>query len=124
MSSSYCVDLLRTRSFGRLSLSVNALPVIEPVYFSMVGNNVVVRTHRDSWLATSTENAVVAFEVDELDPATGWGWSVLVQGLAIDASATTVARLDDISLPADWLHPVALQHFEISTDRISGRHLS
>ena len=63
MSSSYCVDLLRTRSFGRLSLSVNALPVIEPVYFSMVGNNVVVRTHRDSWLATSTENAVVAFEV-------------------------------------------------------------
>lgn len=82
LSRSECVDALRSHSLGRVALSVDALPVILPVNYIFDGSGAVFRTRSGSVLDRNCRNTVVAFEVDEFNPATRVGWSVLVVGVA------------------------------------------
>lgn len=72
--------LLRGADFGRVGVSIGALPAIFPVNYCMVDDGVVFRTSPGSKLTAASSGAVVAFEVDDHDPATRSGWSVLVVG--------------------------------------------
>ncbi|MGH9281093.1 MAG: pyridoxamine 5'-phosphate oxidase family protein, partial [Acidimicrobiales bacterium] len=44
---------------------------------------------RDSWVHAATHDTVVAFEVDGLDPTGASRWSVVVVGVATEASDIT-----------------------------------
>ncbi len=123
VSPEECVRLLRTRSLGRIGLSAEALPVILPVNYVLKDDMVVIRTRRGTKLARATRNSIVAFEVDEIDQATGSGWSVMIQGLAREASAQTAHAMATEPALARWLDPVTSKHFSISIDRMSGRRL-
>ena len=68
LDPSECMRLLGSVSLGRIGLSSDALPVVLPVNFVLVGDQIVVRTRRGTKLAAATRNAIVAFEVDQLDP--------------------------------------------------------
>lgn len=65
---------------GRIVFTDQALPAILPVNFSVWDGSVLIRTGAGSKLAAATGNAVVAFEVDEIDQDTGKGWGVVVVG--------------------------------------------
>lgn len=76
-----CADLLRTSRVGRVILTDRALPVAMPVNYAVDGESIVFRTGSSGALNAAAAGAVVAFEVDDLDPVRRVGWSVLVTGV-------------------------------------------
>jgi len=86
LSKRDAVALLSTVSVGRVVFTVGALPAIVPVAFAVHGDAIVMRTSPESRLARAAPGGVLAFEVDDVDPATRTGWSVVVTGLASTVS--------------------------------------
>lgn len=116
-----CLRLLATANFGRVALHSKALPIVLPVNYALGEHGIVFRTARGTKLAAAASNAIVAFEVDEIDVIRHTGWSVLVTGLAREI--TDSAELDDVSrLPLDHWAPATANHFVcISMELVSGR---
>lgn len=114
-----CLRLLRDGRVGRIGLSSAALPVVLPVNYALSGDRIVLRTAQGSRLAAATANAVVAFEVDDLDRA-GDGWSVLVTGVAEEVTDPE-ERARCRALPLGPWGPGAERFVRISTDIVSGR---
>ncbi len=75
-----CLRLVATRSLGRIGVTVSSLPAILPVRYELVDDVVVARLEHGAELAAAAHHVIVAFEVDDLDPCTGAGWSVLIRG--------------------------------------------
>lgn len=82
LSGQEAVELLSKALIGRVVFSVGALPAVVPVTFAVLDHAVVLRTAADTRLATAADGAVLAFEVDDVDPVTRTGWSVVVTGVA------------------------------------------
>jgi hypothetical protein len=77
-----CEQRLACASMGRVGWTVGGLQQILPVSFAMEAGRVVFRTSAYGVLAHLRQPTNVAFEIDEVDPAGGTGWSVVVQGSA------------------------------------------
>ena len=83
-----CLRLLAAGGVGRIGYSGRYGPTILPVNFALHGQTIVFRTGQhspmDEDLRTGMADAAykVAFEVNEISPATREGWSILVQGAA------------------------------------------
>ena len=76
---------LRSKSFGRLAVSMNGQPEIFPVNFLADDSTILIRTEEGAKLACIDANPLVAFEVDDSDPERAW--SVVIKGIA--------GRIDD-----------------------------
>lgn len=118
-----CIRLLGTRTLGRIGVSIDALPAVLPVNYVMDGDHVVIRTSRGTKLSAATRHNIVAFEVDDIDPATGIGWSVMVRGLAREISDPPRLALAQSAELANWLDPERSRHVSVSTDLVSGRRV-
>jgi len=107
---------------GRVVFTLRALPAVLPVNFVLDGDAIVFRTAPGSKLTAAVRNAVVAFQVDQIDPQTQTGWSVLVTGRAGEIhDPAEIARLRARLKP--WA-PGEREHFiRIPTDLVSGRRL-
>jgi nitroimidazol reductase NimA-like FMN-containing flavoprotein (pyridoxamine 5'-phosphate oxidase superfamily) len=117
-----CLSLLARHSFGRVGLSVDALPVVLPVNYVLDGERIVVRTGQGSKLAAALRNAVVCFEIDSIDPVGGIGWSVLVTGVAEELHGADAVRA--ATLPLRSWSPSATDHVVgISVDVVTGRRV-
>jgi hypothetical protein len=81
-----CLSLLRDQSFGRVGASIDALPVILPVHFTLFEESVLFRTVPGTKFDAATVGAVLAFQADAYDLGSGTGWSVLLQGLAAEVA--------------------------------------
>ncbi len=66
---------------GRLGISTQRAPIIQPVNFAYHQSQIVVRLG-SGHMADIISGALVAFEVDHVDQKTHTAWSVLVRGLA------------------------------------------
>jgi nitroimidazol reductase NimA-like FMN-containing flavoprotein (pyridoxamine 5'-phosphate oxidase superfamily) len=77
-----CMRLLSSVRLGRVVYTDGALPAITPVNFAVDDGAIVFRTAPGSTLAVATQNAVVAFEADDIDADSHDGWSVVVTGVA------------------------------------------
>ena len=102
--------MLAPPDFGRLVFTRGALPVVQPVRFGIGHGQVVIPTRPGSKLARAVRGAVVAFEVDRLDPLTGVGWTVTAVG-----PAHVLTDADDIAAAAllglrTWI-PTALHSY-------------
>lgn len=81
LSHSESVDLLSHAEVGRVAFTERALPAIVPVTFALHDDTIVIRTSgRTSLGAAASRGGVLAFEVDDFDPATRSGSSVVVLG--------------------------------------------
>ena len=123
IDSSECLRLLCTQTLGRIALSTGALPVVFPVNFAVIDEHIVIRTAHGTRLARAARDAVVAFEVDQIDVSTGTGWSVMVQGFAREVEDRPDLALARSAPLARWLDPTESMHVEISIDVISGRRV-
>ena len=116
-----CLSLLRRALIGRIVFTDNALPAIQPVGYTLDGGDVVIRTSARSRLAAAVRDAVVAFEVDDFDSATGHGWSVVVTG---QARAVTdqgdLAELRRLPLQS-WVPGTCDHYIRIRPAVVSGR---
>jgi nitroimidazol reductase NimA-like FMN-containing flavoprotein (pyridoxamine 5'-phosphate oxidase superfamily) len=123
LSEDECRRLITAVQLGRIVFTDRALPAIQPVNFVISRGEVIIRTSSGSKLAAAARNAVVAFEVDEFDPAIRTGWSVVIVGHARIVSEN--GELSDLrNLPLDTWAPAAQDFFiAISPELISGRRL-
>jgi hypothetical protein len=118
-----CLRLLDSAQLGRLAITYGALPTILPINFRLVDERIVFRTGVGTKLDAATTNAIVAFEVDDLDPLSHTGWSVVVTGLAHEVTDPADRdRLDGARLPY-WAPSVGDRIVAISTEMISGRRI-
>jgi nitroimidazol reductase NimA-like FMN-containing flavoprotein (pyridoxamine 5'-phosphate oxidase superfamily) len=76
-----CTDLLSSRQLGRIAFAVGDRTEIFPVNYATDGAIVIFRTAPGTKLAGATVSGV-AFEVDDWDPQTQVGWSVVLKGVA------------------------------------------
>jgi nitroimidazol reductase NimA-like FMN-containing flavoprotein (pyridoxamine 5'-phosphate oxidase superfamily) len=81
ISAIECLALLKTQQVGRLGVNAEHYPLIFCVNYGLDGDVVVIRVHPGMML-TNADHANVTFEVDQIDPYSRTGWSVLVRGLA------------------------------------------
>jgi hypothetical protein len=113
--ASTCWELLRTASFGRVALSIDALPMILPVEYYLDGQELAICLGQYRLGDRTLNQAVVAFAADAIDPANRTGWTVQIQGVA------RLAR--EMSVPTECGQPTAGQFVHITAETISGQHL-
>jgi hypothetical protein len=117
-----CLEMLARNSLGRIAFVVEARQEIFPVTYGLRAGTVVFRTAPGTKLSYAPE-AQVAFEIDEYDPETGVGWSVVVHGIAYDVTDAG----DDFSWAARGTHITPLapgvkaHRLAIKPSAISGR---
>jgi len=81
-----CLELLQGQSVGRVAVTVpDGPPHVVPVNYTMLRGSVVFRTMPGTKL-TRLVTEPVTFEADEWDSDGRTGWSVVIQGLAYEAS--------------------------------------
>ncbi|OBG19880.1 pyridoxamine 5'-phosphate oxidase [Mycolicibacterium celeriflavum] len=116
-----CLDLLQGVRVGRLVFTEEALPAVQPVNFRLWHDDVVIRVAGGPKLAAATNNQVVAFEADELDPDLRTGWSVVVVGHA--EPVTDVKDLVELSgtFLQPWVEGPRDHFVRIRTEKITGR---
>jgi uncharacterized protein len=118
-----CLALLASRPVGRLIFTHRALPDVLPVNYRLEGETLLIRLNSGSVAASAIRDAVVAFEVDEIDTGSRTGWSVTVVGHAHEITETAELRrvqaLDLVTWVAD-----KRDHFVcVDAERITGRRL-
>jgi nitroimidazol reductase NimA-like FMN-containing flavoprotein (pyridoxamine 5'-phosphate oxidase superfamily) len=119
-----CLRLLAGEALGRIAVSVGALPVILPVNFLLDGERILIRTGDGTKLEAATRDAVVAFEVDQVDPFSHSGWSVCVTGRASELrDEHDLVRARKLPLP-HWASNEVGHLVAVSLDLVSGRRLS
>jgi nitroimidazol reductase NimA-like FMN-containing flavoprotein (pyridoxamine 5'-phosphate oxidase superfamily) len=116
--------LLGGAALGRIAVSISALPVILPVNFLLDGERILIRTGEGTKLDAAMRDAVVAFEVDHVDPFGHSGWSVCVTGRATELrDEVDLVRARKLPLP-HWASNEVSHFVAVSLDLVSGRRLS
>jgi nitroimidazol reductase NimA-like FMN-containing flavoprotein (pyridoxamine 5'-phosphate oxidase superfamily) len=116
-----CMTLLREHNLGRVAYTDHALPAITPVNYVLDGDSIVFRTAAGTRLADGTRDAVVAFEVDQVDEDARVGWSVVVVGVASQITrASDSLRALSLSL-APWAGGDRNHFVRITPSFVSGR---
>ena len=122
LSAGESVALLASTPVGRVVFTERALPAVLPVAFVVDGDTVVLRTARGSRLARAAVGGVLAFEADELQPATRTGWSVVVTGQAwVEEDDEEVARLSALLEP--WVPGIKDVFIRSPLTVVSGRRI-
>ena len=117
-----CWQLLADAEVGRIGFVGADGPAVLPVNHVVVDGEVVFRTAPFNSIAAAVEGARVAFEVDEIDPVTRSGWSVLVQGRA--AFMDPADELPpDRDHPEPWLAGARWLHVRITPSSVTGRRI-
>jgi nitroimidazol reductase NimA-like FMN-containing flavoprotein (pyridoxamine 5'-phosphate oxidase superfamily) len=83
-----CLRLISAGGVGRVGYTGRFGPTVLPVNYALFEETIVFRTGQHSPMGEDLRTGIeyaesrVAFEIDEITPATREGWSVLVQGSA------------------------------------------
>jgi nitroimidazol reductase NimA-like FMN-containing flavoprotein (pyridoxamine 5'-phosphate oxidase superfamily) len=124
LTTSECLELLRTRQLGRVGFQLGDLPVILPVNYRVMANAVLFRTAPGTKLNAALMRAPVAFEVDDVAINGLSGWSVLVVGRAAELSEQACVQEAEALGVSPWA-PGSREHFVvISAEEVSGRRFA
>jgi nitroimidazol reductase NimA-like FMN-containing flavoprotein (pyridoxamine 5'-phosphate oxidase superfamily) len=129
LTEAEALRLIERTEVGRIGFSGRYGPAVIPVTFKVVNGMVVFRTEEDSALAEDLRTGIpgadykVAFEIDEMDPATRTGWSVLVQGPVhyVDDEATRAKLLQAGIEP--WAGGEKGLFLEVTPSVVTGRRI-
>ena len=89
---------------GRVAFVVNGPPLVFPVNFVLMGEQVVIRTASMSPLAKAAQaGRLVSFEADEIDERSRLGWSVLCHGPARLSSEREAHEYHASELVTPWI---------------------
>ncbi len=119
-----CYRLLGDSGVGRIAVCLPDGPIIVPVNYLVDDQSILVGTSPRTVLARHASGPA-AFEVDELEPALKFGWSVLVVG-----QAEPVEDVDEmIELRASerlqaWAGCVRNLFIRITPREVTGREIS
>jgi hypothetical protein len=123
LSERESLALASSRAIGRVGLSVGALPMVVPVNFCLVDRDVVFHTAPGTKLDAALRGAVVAFEVDDVDPIQHRGWSVLMVGIAGEVPREELPAIR--ALPVrPWVRGHREHVVRVRTELVSGRRIA
>jgi nitroimidazol reductase NimA-like FMN-containing flavoprotein (pyridoxamine 5'-phosphate oxidase superfamily) len=122
LSEEECRALLEQETVGRVGLSVDALPAILPVNYTIDDGGIVFRTGEGGKLRAALCRTIVAFEVDHTDPIRAEGWSVLVVGMAEPVAADSTP-VSGSAAPTPWAGGARQHLVRIRPEVISGRRV-
>ena len=118
-----CLALLAGRPVGRLVFTHRALPDVIPVNYRLDGENLLIRLGSGSVAATATRDAVVAFEVDDIDLEARTGWSVTVVGRAHEVTdPAELQRVQTLGL-SSWVADPRDHYVVVAAEKVTGRRL-
>lgn len=124
LTRSECLRLLAGGAIGRVIFTDRALPSVQPVNYVLDNEEIVFRTANGSKLAAASRNAVVAFQIDQFDPATRSGWSVLGVGEAYEVvDPARLVELADLQ-PDPWVRDRDAHTLCIPLGILTGRRIS
>ncbi len=124
-----CLRLIAPGGIGRVAYTGKYDLTVLPVNYKLHDGSILFRTSADSLTAEDLRTGIegaeyrVAFEVDDLSPATREGWSVLVQGPAhhLDDQAE---RDDAMTVGVETWPGGERDHFiKINPMRVTGRRI-
>jgi hypothetical protein len=115
-----CWSLAASRPVGRLAWAGPHGPTVIPVNFTATGSEVIVRTTAYSEVARECDDALVAFEVDDVDPSAHSGWSVLFRGRArLEYGAPKDETEHEV-----WLSGPRSLRLRIAVTEVTGRRIT
>lgn len=120
-----CYRLLATAQVGRLGVNAENYPLILPANYGLDHGVIVIRTDPGTPIAAASHQNVT-FEVDEIDPRTGTGWSVLVRGLAEEVSpehGTELVERTKAAAVQPWAPGERARWLRLIPHDVSGRRL-
>jgi hypothetical protein len=100
LSADDCLDLLRTKTIGRIAYTDRALPAIGLVSYRVDNGTVVLQS--DASVSIALRDAVVAFQADDMDPVSGTGWSVTCVGRVVTVPGSSDTLLLEPTLVRGW----------------------
>lgn len=118
-----CLALLATQRLGRLAVMAEpgVGPHVVPVNYALLRGSIVLRSAPGTKLDRLITEPVT-FEVDSFDPWERMGWSVVVEGLAYEASDR------EMDLETVNLHPLLERQnsrwVRLTPRSISGRRIT
>lgn len=123
LTEQQCAQLLQPGGVGRVGVTIAGLPVIMPVNYAYLDDDVLFRTGEGTKLDVATQRAVVAFEVDAYDTDSRSGWSVLVIGRSsIITDPVELARLDAYDI-TPWAYGKRSNYVRLQPDLVTGRRI-
>jgi hypothetical protein len=122
LSARQSMDLLRRAHIGRIGLNIDALPVIEPVTYTISNGEISLLTQREPRLSAAASNTVIAFQADGLSGQNEPGWTVLVQGRSeAITDQRDITRIHSLIGEPPGVRVDDTQAFRIRPERVSGR---
>jgi nitroimidazol reductase NimA-like FMN-containing flavoprotein (pyridoxamine 5'-phosphate oxidase superfamily) len=125
LSVDECVDLLGANIVGRAAICTPSGPHVVPVNYSLLNGAVIFRTTPYSVLGTYAWAGDIAFEVDQVDPVTHRGWSVVAVGPG--EMVEDVEELEQIRWahdPQPWADGARPLYVRLRWREITGRRIS
>lgn len=122
LSVDECWAQLGTAELARIAWNAPAGPELLPVNYVAHEGALWIRTTAHSSIAEQADESPVAIEVDDIDPATHVGWSVVVRGRA-------EAFYHEDQVPADvhslrsWPAGVRPLWIQVRPEQLTGRRL-
>jgi uncharacterized protein len=115
-----CWELAETVPVGRVVWTGPGGPMIVPVNFVVHESRVVLHASPYSALVRDVDDSQVVFEVDEIDPVTRSGWSVLIRGRAHVAFRDDYGSMPDVDTWADGARrmTVVIEAHEVTGRRV------
>jgi uncharacterized protein len=121
MSHEECLDRLQAQVVGRIGLNDDRGPVVLPVNYRMREGSVIIATGLSTTLARFALGTAVALEVEEVDPLTESGWTVLVRGRAEMVPHDELPEREE--RPRPWVEGPRPLLVRIVPETVSGRWL-
>lgn len=121
LDATECLELLGTRSVGRVAFCAEDGPVVLPVNYVVHDGDVLFRTSPHNSIARHVTRRPAAFQVDEIDDFTQSGWSVLVRGTA--EPVEDVHDLPRDARPVAWAEGTRSLFVRVRGASITGRRL-
>ena len=123
LDESECMRLVAGARIGRVAVTIGAVPAVFPVNFAVLDGAIVFRTDTGTKLDAATRKAVVAFEVDDLDPPYHEGWSVLVVGVADELTDPGLLHRAEALPLAPWAPGTRDHVVRLQPEFVSGRRI-
>lgn len=125
LSQEECDRLLRETPVGRVAFLLGGEPQILPVNFRYESGSIVIRTTMGSKIEAAEMHHRFGFEIDDWDPGSRSGWSVVCHGSGeVVDEADEISRLQSLGLEswADEDQPEDLW-IRLRLDDITGRRV-
>ena len=124
LSTQECRMLLSSGVVGRVAISTPTGPHILPVNYSMVDEDIIVRTTPYSLLGTHGRGSTVAFEIDQFDYEQHIGWSVVARGRAdLIGDSEQIAHIREQWQPVPWASGTRNMYLRVVCSELTGRRL-